>query len=52
VALKVVEPMPGDWTMLAENYPHVKSSSATATWTITIPADGKTTLEYTVRVLY
>ena len=52
VTLKVVEPMPGDWTMLAENYPHVKSSSATATWTITIPADGKTTLEYTVRVLY
>ncbi|MBV8170823.1 MAG: DUF4139 domain-containing protein [Candidatus Eremiobacteraeota bacterium] len=52
VTLKVVEPMPGDWTILAENYPHVKSSSATATWTITLPADGKETLEYTMRVLY
>jgi hypothetical protein len=52
VTLKVVEPMPGDWTILSESAPHVKSSSATATWTITVPANGKTTLEYSVRVLY
>ncbi|MBV8081539.1 MAG: DUF4139 domain-containing protein [Candidatus Eremiobacteraeota bacterium] len=52
VTLKVVEPMPGDWTILSENFTHVKSSSATATWTITVPANGKTTLEYSVRVLY
>lgn len=52
VTLKVVEPMPGDWTIIAESAPHVKSSSATATWTITVPANGKTTLEYSVRVLY
>lgn len=52
VILKVVEPMPGDWNIISENFPHVKSSSATATWTITVPANGKTTLDYTVRVLY
>ncbi|HME81073.1 MAG TPA: DUF4139 domain-containing protein [Candidatus Eremiobacteraceae bacterium] len=52
VTLKVVEPMPGDWTIIAENAPHVKTSSATATWTMTVPANGKTTLEYSVRVLY
>ncbi len=52
VTLKVVEPMPGDWSVIAENFAHVKSSSATATWTITVPANGKTTLQYTVHVLY
>jgi hypothetical protein len=52
VTLKVVEPMPGDWNVVSENFPHVKSSSATATWTITVPANGKTTLQYTVHVLY
>lgn len=46
----VVEPIPGTWSVLSENLPHVKTSSATATWTVRVPADGKTTLKYTVRV--
>ncbi len=50
VLLKVVEPMPGDWTIESETEPHVKTSSGTATWTIKIPANGKTTLAYTVRI--
>ena len=52
VTLKVVEPMPGDWTITNENFPHVKTSSTTATWTITVLANGKSTLVYTVRVIY
>ena len=52
VTLKVVEPMPGDWSITAENMPHVKTSSTTSTWTITVPPNAKTTLTYTVRVIY
>jgi hypothetical protein len=52
VTLKVVEPMPGDWSIAAENFSHVKTSSTTSTWTITVPPSGKTTLSYTVHVIY
>jgi len=46
----VVEPIPGDWTITSENLRHQKTSSATATWTVRVPADGKATLEYSARV--
>jgi hypothetical protein len=45
----VVEPIPGDWTMLQSSAPFHKSSSSTATWSITVPAGGSTTLTYRVR---
>lgn len=49
--VKVVEPMPGiNWRVIAENYHHVKGSADTAIWNITIPANGKSTLSYTVEV--
>jgi hypothetical protein len=50
VDVLVVEPIPGDWQITAENLPHVKSSSATATWTVHVPADASATLTYTARV--
>ncbi len=50
VNVLVVEPIPGTWTVLSESLPHTKSSSATATWNVRVPADGKTTLRYRVRV--
>jgi hypothetical protein len=46
----VVEPIPGDWTILAENRPHRKTSSSTASWTVRIPSDSYRTLTYRVRV--
>jgi hypothetical protein len=48
----VVEPIPGDWTMLQESAPHAKSSSSTATWALRIPAGGATTLTYRVRIRF
>ncbi len=42
----VVEPIPGQWSILDENYPHVKSSAFTATWSVQVPADGHSTLAY------
>lgn len=50
VDVLVVEPIPGDWTMLQESLPHVKSSSNTASWTVHVPAGEHVTLKYSVRV--
>lgn len=52
VTVKVVEPIPGDWQMLSESAPHRKEASNTAVWNVTVPANGKTTLSYKVRVRY
>ena len=52
VDVEVVEPIPGDWTILAENLRHKKSSSDAATWLVRVPAGGHVTLSYAVRVRY
>jgi hypothetical protein len=48
----VVEPIPGDWTILQSSAPYVKSSSSTATWSLNVPPNGATTLTYRVVVHY
>ena len=48
----VVEPIPGDWTILQTSAPYVKSSASTATWSLNVPPNGSTTLTYRVRVQY
>ncbi len=50
VTVRVMEPVPGDWEMLAESHPHQKPTSNTAVWQIQVPAKGKTVLDYRVRV--
>ena len=52
VTVKVMEPIPGDWQMLSESQPHKKATSNTAVWLVDVPANGKTKLEYKVRVRY
>lgn len=52
VTVTVREPMPGDWTMVSESQPHTKAASGTAEWLVRVPADGKVTLSYRVRVRY
>jgi len=52
VIVRVVEPVPGDWKMLKESHPHIKSSASSAMWDISVPADGKTTLTYRVRTTW
>ncbi len=52
VTVTVREPMPGDWTMVSESQPHTKAASGTAEWQVKVPAEGKTTLIYRVRVRY
>ena len=48
--VEVVEPIPGTWSILKENYPHEKSSSATATWHLNVPSRKTVALEYTAHV--
>jgi hypothetical protein len=50
VTVRVQETLPGDWTMLSESHPHRKESSRLAAWNIALPADGKTVLEYRIKV--
>jgi hypothetical protein len=52
VTVTVREPMPGDWAMVSESQPHTKAASGTAEWKVSVPAEGKTTLSYRVRVRY
>ncbi|MEQ1590861.1 MAG: DUF4139 domain-containing protein [Thiobacillaceae bacterium] len=52
VTVMVREPMPGDWTMVSESLPHTKAASGVAEWAVKVPAEGKTTLTYRVRVKY
>jgi hypothetical protein len=46
----VVEPIPGDWQIVQESSPHLKSSASTASWSVRVPPGERSTLTYTARV--
>lgn len=48
--VSVIEPIPGDWSIIAESAPHEKSSASTATWLVDVPGSGKATLTYATDV--
>ncbi|MBV6475586.1 MAG: DUF4139 domain-containing protein [Rhodocyclaceae bacterium] len=50
VTVKVVEPVPGDWEMVAESQKHAKGDAHSAVWLVQVPAQGKATLDYSVRM--
>jgi len=52
VTVKVVEPVAGDWEMVSESQRHTKPEARSAVWLVDVPADGKTTLSYTVRTRF
>ena len=52
VTVNVKEPVPGDWQVLSESHPHKKAAAGTALWSISVPANGQTTLQYRVLVQY
>ncbi len=52
VTITVVEPIPGDWIMLAQSHPHQKTTAGTAEWSISIPGKHKMSLTYRVRTKY
>ncbi len=50
VTVNALEPMPGDWEVLAHSHPFTKEASGTARFKVEVPADGEATLTYRVRV--
>jgi hypothetical protein len=52
VAVKVVEPMPGDWQVISESLVHEKATAHTAVWTVPVLAEARTVLTWRVRVRY
>ncbi len=49
VAVRISEPISGDWEISKENMPHTKSTTGAAEWTVTLPPKGESVLEYTVK---
>jgi hypothetical protein len=50
VTVTVLEPMPGDWEVLQSSHPCIKAAAGTGKFQIPVPAEGKATLTYRVRV--
>lgn len=44
--VNVLAHFPGEWKILEESAPHEQQDAATARWTVTVPAKGKTILTY------
>jgi hypothetical protein len=52
VTVTLAQSIPADWKILQESAPHQKPNASTASWQITIPAEGSTKLTYKIRVVY
>ncbi|MRR33460.1 DUF4139 domain-containing protein [bacterium] len=52
VTVKVVEPVPGDWTMLSSSHPWKKGDAFAAEFSIPVPRDKESKLVYRVRMRY
>lgn len=48
VQVTVQEPIPGDWQITSSSQPHTKAAANLATWTVNVPAQGSTKLNYRV----
>jgi hypothetical protein len=52
VLVKVIEPIPGDWTMLSSSHDYKKSEAFTAEFNIPVPKDKESKLTYRVRMRF
>jgi hypothetical protein len=52
VVVKVIEPIPGDWTMLNSSHAYKKTEAFTAEFNISVPKDQEVKLVYRVRMRY
>ena len=50
VEVKVAGVMPRDWKMLSESAPHEAETAQRIVWTLSVPANGETTLTYRARI--
>jgi hypothetical protein len=52
VTVKVIEPIPGDWTMLSSSHTYSKTEAFTAEFNVRVPRDKETKLTYRVRMRF
>jgi hypothetical protein len=52
IVVKVVEPVPGDWKMLASSQEFTKTEAFTAEFLVPVRKDGETKITYRVRMRY
>lgn len=52
VVVRVIEPIPGDWTMLSSSHEYKKTEAFTAEFNIPVPKDKETKLTYRVRMRF
>jgi hypothetical protein len=52
ITIKVIEPIPGDWTILSTSHDFKKTEASTAEFKINVPKDKEVKLTYRVRMRY
>ena len=52
IVVRVVEPIPGDWSMVESSHPHKKTEAFTAEFSVPVPRDQEVKLTYRVRMKY
>ncbi len=52
VLVRVIEPIPGEWTMLSSSHDYKKTEAFTAEFNIPVPKDRETKLTYRVRMRF
>jgi hypothetical protein len=50
VQVTLIEPVPGDWEMVKSSHPYDKVEAHTLQYVVTVPTDGKVTVNYRVRM--
>lgn len=50
VQVTIIEPVPGDWEVIKTSHPYEKVEAHTLQYTVKVPKDGKTTVNYRVRM--
>ena len=50
VQVTIIEPVPGDWEVVKSSHPHEKAEAHTLKYVVNVPKDGKTTVNYRVRM--
>jgi hypothetical protein len=52
IVVRVVEPIPGAWTMLSASHEYKKTDAQTAEFTLTVPKDKDVKLTYSVKMRF
>ncbi len=50
VEVTIIEPVPGDWEVVKSSHPYEKVEAHTLQYVVKVPKDGKTTVNYRVRM--